>query len=389
MQTFPKIYQEKLSKYFKLTQYLVLSILWDLIQNRRQIKLEKLAQEFPLPISTASRIRKLQRFLSLPQINLENLWFPLIFGWIEENYSAGEVISIALDRTQWRTINLFVVSVIVDKRAIPLYFYLLDKERGNSNLVEQQRLLSPVLPKLRNYKVIVLGDREFCGVEFSQWLTQQQVYFCLRLKKDAYIELEADIWFQLEELGLEPGTSVYYPQIKYTKGKGFGQSSGYGKVNLVAKFKGNYRHRSAQEPWFILTNLDSFSEAIEAYKKRMGIEEMFRDYKLGGYQIEGTQVKAERLIALIWIATLAYAQATFIGKRIKQKGISKYIVRPQESTRRARRNSTFRVGSEAMFWVQSLAKYQDQMKQLIALSPNRRRYYNKGLRAAKLAASCL
>ncbi len=44
--------------------------------------------------------------------------------------------------------------------------------------------------------------------------------------------------------------------------------------------------KSSKEPWFILTNLENMSETIFAYSKRTGIEEMFRDLKLGGYNLE-------------------------------------------------------------------------------------------------------
>ena len=37
------------------------------------------------------------------------------------------------------------------------------------------------------------------------------------------------------------------------------------------------------EAWFILTDLGSAAAAMDADKQRMGIEEMFRDYKIGGY----------------------------------------------------------------------------------------------------------
>jgi len=37
----------------------------------------------------------------------------------------------------------------------------------------------------------------------------------------------------------------------------------------------------SEEGWFILTNLESLEAAIKAYKKRFGIEEMFRDFKRG------------------------------------------------------------------------------------------------------------
>jgi hypothetical protein len=42
-----------------------------------------------------------------------------------------------------------------------------------------------------------------------------------------------------------------------------------------------------KDAWFILTDLGSLPVAISAYKQRMGIEEMFPDYKTGGYNLEG------------------------------------------------------------------------------------------------------
>ena len=113
----------------------------------------------------------------------------------------------------------------------------------------------------------------------------------MRLRKNEYVELEDQIWFQLFELGLKPGMSCYYQGVKVTKTKGF---SGF---NLAAKYKRKYRGKSSQETWYILTNLDNLSAATDAYAKRMGIEEMFRDFKLGGYNLEATQVNDERLIA--------------------------------------------------------------------------------------------
>jgi hypothetical protein len=42
------------------------------------------------------------------------------------------------------------------------------------------------------------------------------------------------------------------------------------------------------------------------YQKRMGIEEMFRDYKSGGYYLEATALKCQRVMALILLIALAY-----------------------------------------------------------------------------------
>ena len=86
-----------------------------------------------------------------------------------------------------------------------------------------------------------LGDREFGSVDLAQWLkTQAHTYFCLRLKRNEYIEFAPDIWVKLQELGVTPGISIYLEGVKVTKSKGFKQA------NIAAKWKGRYRGCGAE-----------------------------------------------------------------------------------------------------------------------------------------------
>ncbi|BAU66131.1 putative transposase [Stanieria sp. NIES-3757] len=161
-----------------------------------------------------------------------------------------------------------MVSLVYQRRAIPIYFRLLPL-KGNSNLAQQKSVLEPVLALLKEFKIVVLGDREFCSVDLAKWLSEEaKVYLSLRLKKNEYVELEEQIWFQLKELKLAPGTALFYEGVRVTKTKG------YGNFNLAAKHCRKYRQKSAKEPWYILTNLKSLSAATKAYSRRMGIEEM-------------------------------------------------------------------------------------------------------------------
>ncbi|MBE9048815.1 IS4 family transposase, partial [Pleurocapsales cyanobacterium LEGE 10410] len=307
----PELYNKHLQKQFSYPQYLVLLILINLFQNLQTVKLEELARRFPVPIQLRSRVKRIQRFLDLQQFDIKSLWFPILLSWIKKEWNQGEAMYLVLDRSQWRAINLLMVSIVYDHRAIPVYFTLLPK-KGNSNLAQQQQVLSPSLKLLKDYKVIVLGDREFCGVELGRWLSEKKrVYLSLRLKKNEYVELEEQIWVQLSDLGLTPGMSLYYHGVKVTKTKGF---SGF---NLAAKWKRNYRDNRSKETWFILTNLTSLSAATSAYAKRMGIEEMFRDFKQGGYNLEITRVSDRRLVSIILLICLSYSLSTFIGQSIK------------------------------------------------------------------------
>jgi hypothetical protein len=91
-----------------------------------------------------SRLRNLQRFLNLPQLTVQLLWFPLLKYWIRQveqgtalnrqqrrhlkqlNSKHGGFWVVAIDRTQWKQHNVFMASVIWGTHALPLYFEQID-----------------------------------------------------------------------------------------------------------------------------------------------------------------------------------------------------------------------------------------------------------------------
>ena len=79
------------------------------------------------------------------------------------------MLVLAIDRTQWRLNNLFVISLSWEQRAISLYWQILSK-RGCSNIQEQQALIRAVFRLLKDYEIMILGDREFGSVKLAKWL---------------------------------------------------------------------------------------------------------------------------------------------------------------------------------------------------------------------------
>jgi hypothetical protein len=69
----PSFYQSCLKSKLSPAQFITLEILVELLQQERQISIERLATLFPQPILFESRRRNLQRFLSLPQMTPEAL----------------------------------------------------------------------------------------------------------------------------------------------------------------------------------------------------------------------------------------------------------------------------------------------------------------------------
>ena len=128
----PEFYQKHLKSDLSNSQFLTLEILFWLLQVHKQVRIERLAACFPLPILFKSRRRKIQTFLVLKQLDIQQIWFPLIREIIEQHIQLGKRAIVALDRTQWGDNNILMVSLIWKKRALPLYWEILNK-KGASN----------------------------------------------------------------------------------------------------------------------------------------------------------------------------------------------------------------------------------------------------------------
>lgn len=382
MKILSSFYQTHLENQLEPSEFLFLKLLIILLQDIKKVSLEKIATALPLPILFESRRKKVQRFLSLSTLNIKKLWFPIIENWLSQNFSSEQTIYLVVDRTSWSRNNLMMISIIYDKRAIPIYFELLPK-LGSSSFLEQTKLFSQVLPLLKKYKVVVLGDREFCSIKLANWLREQEVEFCLRLKKTEFVQGENDIWLSLNELGLKPGISLFLQNVKVTKTQ---KLAGF---NVACKWQRKLSGCSPEEGWFILTNLKTLKLAIAAYKKRFDIEEMFRDFKKGGYNLEDTNLSGERLISLILLIAIAYTSATISGQLIKRKGIQKYVGRVKEYGRTERRHSSFYIGLYGQNWVNFMEHCIQLVTQLMRQSRNKIEYYLRGLRAMELILTAL
>nr|NCQ87350.1 IS4 family transposase [Microcystis aeruginosa W13-18] len=320
-----ELYQKVLENELGRARYLLLLMIVGTWQILKQAKLEILAEALPIPILFESRRKKLKRFLKLEILNIEKIWFPCLKEMLKqkERFTIKGLVYIAIDRTSWGAINILMVSLIYDKRAIPIYWEILNK-KGSSNLEEQQRVLGKILTVLSGHKIVVLGDREFCSVSLGKCLQEQSIYFCLRQKQSTNVKTKEGVYQEMRGLGLSPGTQLFLKDVNITRTK---------------------------EPWYILTNLGDLETAIMAYQKRFDIEEMFRDFKSGSYSLEGSQLAPQYLSKLIIFIAIAYTSATMQGKKIKDMGIQKYVTRPEKRYKGQRRHSSFYVGQHLYHWL--------------------------------------
>ena len=193
-----------------------------------------------------------------------------------------------------------------------------------------------MLPLFKAEAVLVLGDREFHSPKLAAWLDSRGVKFALRQKKDLHIKAATDTEYTVvDDLGIQPGMKACKTGLLANKGDGLGP------FNLAIYWQRKYRNKGSKSPWYILTNLPDWQQAIDLYRCRWGIEQLFKDYKTGGYNLEDTQVNQDRFLALVLLIAIAYRLATLQGQQLRDLGIEQYAGRLQEHRDKTLRHSDF------------------------------------------------
>jgi len=139
----PELYHAHLSEKLTRSNYLLTILLIQVVQSIKEVTLESIATKLAIPIKFESRRKKVQRFLSEDKWVLDDIWLPLVISWIKGTVKQNKVVYLAIDRTKWQSNNILMVSMIWRKRAIPIYWKMLEKQ-GNSTLENQQFVLTPV-----------------------------------------------------------------------------------------------------------------------------------------------------------------------------------------------------------------------------------------------------
>ncbi len=146
----PPFYQNCFQRQLKKAEYLTLQILVFLLQSHKQASHWIPGNSHALcALTFESRRRAIQRFLKLPALNIEKLWFPLIKYILRTQFNRQKELIVAIDRTQWRDRNIFFICLIWQQRALPLYWQILPK-KGCSNIPEQKKIIRAIFPLVKN-----------------------------------------------------------------------------------------------------------------------------------------------------------------------------------------------------------------------------------------------
>ena len=107
----PSFYQEILEKYLSNRQLITLKMLVWVLQTQKEVKIERLAANLPLPclptgrpIQENSRRRHIQRFFNSNKLSVVLLWFPIISAILARFFKPLSQLVIAIqDLRNWHS----------------------------------------------------------------------------------------------------------------------------------------------------------------------------------------------------------------------------------------------------------------------------------------------
>jgi Transposase DDE domain len=213
-------------------------------------------------------------------------------------------VRLAIDWTIEGQQHLLVVSLIVGRRAVPIYWRayaatVLKGRMKRSELAVIRRAVTRVIQKVGHRRVRVTADRGFADVALFTLLSDLGVAFVIRVKKSTKICL-AGVWRQLDTLRF-PGN---------TRRRSLGRvlyCAAHPQPLWVTMSRKRDRH-GKWGLWYLVANRPyTADQAVAEYAHRPGCEAGFRDAKwwLGFAQARIKQITAwSRLFALVALALL-------------------------------------------------------------------------------------
>lgn len=248
-----------------------------------------------------SRYRRLQRFFSGFTIDFDKV--AEFMFWLF--FSSSDSWSLTLDRTNWKlgkaNINILTLGIVYKGTAIPIYWELLDK-RGNSDYAERLALIKKFVQKFGKEKIAdLLCDREFIGKEWFEWLNEEKISFCIRIRNNTITRNSRGdrVTMDMLFLDLRPG------EIRILQDRR--------KVMDCMVYLTGMRLSDGE---MLIVASDKLSDnAIERYGLRWEIETLFGCLKGRGFNFEDTHItQGERVKKLMVVLSVAFAWAHKTGE---------------------------------------------------------------------------
>jgi hypothetical protein len=206
--------------------------------------------------------------------------------------------------------RLLMVSVAYRRRSLPIGWKWVAGSRGHSTTEQQVTLLKEVRGLLpARAAVSLVGDGEFGTGMLMDYLQAWGWHYVLRISCDTLILAHGQgaHWRRVDSWQLQRDLPLFISHVSITQAYPQG-------ANIVL-----FHATGEDKPWYLATNLPSADAALQAYRRRMWIEEMFGDMKGHGFDLETSHLQHPlRLSRLTLAVSLLYLWLVALGQHVHQ-----------------------------------------------------------------------
>lgn len=271
------------------------------------INLSRLTGFFLSYASPDSRYRRMQRFvkeIQFPPHKLARLLIHIM------ELDEIDKFAIILDRTNWKfgkkDCNILYLAIAYKGIAIPLFWLVLeDKKKGNSDYNDRIKLIKLFIDEFGINRIeYILGDREFIGKNWVEWLKIEKISYCLRIKENGqYISSARGGMLKAADLFRDLKLGHYC-------------SLGIRRICQTDTYRCHVSaFRSDKNELIVLIHTPDIDKPWEVYKVRWEIEVLFRAIKTGGFDLESTHItEFKRLDTILGIVAIACCIAHRTGE---------------------------------------------------------------------------
>ena len=202
-----------------------------------------------------------------------------------------------------------MLSVQWRSKSIPLFWIMLDKE-GNSNYRERIDLIKLFIDTFGIKAIASLtADREFIGYDWFEWLLNNEIPFDIRIKSNT----------QISHNGKTIAVRNLFRNLRR------GQFRQHKKVYTIFGCDvylggGPAKNKNGEDDYFIIASNEYEPGADQRYSLRWKIEQLFKELKGSGFDLEKTHLaNASRLSTLLILLAIAYAWILKVGQNLAEQ----------------------------------------------------------------------
>ena len=277
--------------------------IYDLVQGLLyggKVGLANIARAMRDRTTVRHRIKRVARFVANDRIPLTAVFTSLIH-WLLSPHSQAVI---ALDWTDLGEYKLLKASVVVAHRALPLAWHAMRKgefsQRTKSRNHAEEQIIEFLRDALAGYDWVLVADRGFARADLFQKLAEWKIRYVIRASGNPWIRT-GFYEGKLDSFPRRPGRVRSYKGARYHK-------KAQVEVNLVVTHE-----EPAPEPWYLVTNVARAQSVVKLYRKRMGIEESFRDAKSAMGLKQLWLSEPARLARMLILVAIVMAINTLVG----------------------------------------------------------------------------